>query len=281
MCKRTLKKIEDHLSKIKSPILETLNPPVTEDQFKEWEKEKNLKVPEELRICYSIHNGQTEHKNYQGPIALCHTYDEGKKKFSSSGVTLDPIDQWEVSADGDNLENFSRGITDDEDNDEEGDKKDEAEVQDEDEDREKGKKGKGKGKGKEKKKKEGKKKKDDEDGDGNDGDDNEDDDNEDDDDEEGDEGDGNRITSGWISFAQSQREESSTGFLLGFAPKNKPKTPLSKKLKAKRLKQNEVLNWDYQFQELDECPRGGKFVDWFEELADCITKLKEGHEEEG
>jgi len=97
------------------------------------------------------------------------------------------------------------------------------------------------------------------------------------------EGDGNRIicNKNFFQFAVADREEHSQGFLYAFAPKHPPTKFLPEKIASKRLKHDEVLSFYHQMVELDECPRGGQFVDWFEGLVECvITKFKEGHENE-
>jgi len=95
------------------------------------------------------------------------------------------------------------------------------------------------------------------------------------------EGDGNRICHGFFDFARNDDEEHSQGFMLAYAPKTPPKTFLPADLLSKRLKQHEVLSYYLQMTELDECPRGGTFVEWFEGLAESIvTNLKEGNEKE-
>jgi len=222
-------KIEDHLTEIKSPILETLNPPLKEEDIKKFEDEQKIKIPTELRLCYLIHNGQKDGDSL-GRVALCHGLCGNKKRVNSEWVGFLPIEQWETPGEM-NMENFSDGMTDleDESNNEE---KDNTEGGDK---------------------------------------------NSDENSDDGEE-DGNRIAHGWISFARAEQEEESHGWMLAIAPNNKPKSSISKKILSKRLKQNEVLNWHYQeTSNLSDCPRCGTFIDWFEQLANHILTLKEGH----
>jgi len=185
-----------------------------------------------------IHNGQQDGDKL-GATGLCHEYIP-KKKVHSWGVGFLPIEEWEIPGEG-NMENFSEGITDPEDEEDNS----------------------------ENVKEESKKSKED----------SSDEDRKDNEEDEGDDEDANRIAHGWISFARAEQEEESHGFMLAIAPKEKPKTPLSKTILSKRLKQNEILNWHYQdTSKLNDCTRCGTFMDWFDGLASHILTLKEGHD---
>jgi len=101
-------KLEEHLAKVKSPILELLNKPATDDDFKKFEEKFKRPVPAELRAFYSVHNGQKlNHEEGDEP-----QFPENTALFSSlsDGVGLCPIEQWNTHLEPADIEQFAENV---------------------------------------------------------------------------------------------------------------------------------------------------------------------------
>jgi len=108
-------KLEEHLTKVKSPISESFNKPATDDDFKNFEAKFKRPVPAELRALYSIHNGQKlTVESGDEP-----QFPENTALFSSvsDGVGLCPIEQWNTHLVPADIEQFAQNLVEPQDQD--------------------------------------------------------------------------------------------------------------------------------------------------------------------
>jgi len=92
--------IEKHLTKIKSPMLATLNPPATEEEIKTFETKLGRPLPLDFRTCYLIHNGQSDQTPVEQwladaplfPLKYCETHNDSEIEFLCDGI-LDEEDK--------------------------------------------------------------------------------------------------------------------------------------------------------------------------------------------